>query len=354
MIEALDNTLEFRNLSVLVTGATGKVGRHLVQALLAAGARVAILSRDPVRARTLWPEARVDCRAGDLGDQASLASALVGIDLVFHLASYSPAPQEAAIYEAAAHWTVSAEGTRNLVEAAVLGGVRRLAYLSSVKVMGDAAGAGNEPADEETPLAPDSLYGRAKLEAEQRVLAAGEAHGLHACVLRLPMVYGLEGQGNIARLIEAVARHRFPPWPRIDNRRSAIHVQDAVRAALLAAVHPRAAGQVFLVTDGETYSTRWLYEQIRLALGQAIPSWSLPLWLLKVVASIGGVGERMTGRAMPLTRAGLEKLTGNAWFASDKIRRELGFAPRYRLGEEIPLMVREYQGRRARMQSGRG
>jgi hypothetical protein len=50
---------------------------------------------------------------------------------------------------------------------------------------------------------------------------------------------------------------------------------------------------------------------------------------------------------MPLTRAGLDKLTGNAWFASDKIRRELGFAPRYRLGEEIPLMVREYQGRRA-------
>ncbi len=348
MIEAIDNTLEYRNLSVLVTGATGKVGRHLVQALLAAGARVAILSRDPVRARTLWPGARVDCRAGDLGDPASLADALVDIDLVFHLASYSPAPHEAAIYEAAAHWTVSAEGTRNLVEGAVSGGVRRLVYLSSVKVMGDAAGAGNEPADEETPPAPDSLYGRAKLEAEQQVLAAGREQGLHACVLRLPMVYGLEGQGNIARLIEAVARHRFPPWPRIDNRRSAIHVQDAVRAALLAAVHPQAAGQVFLVTDGETYSTRWLYEQIRLALGQAIPSWSLPLWLLKVAAGLGGLGERMTGRAMPLTRAGLDKLTGNAWFASDKIRRDLGFAPRYRLGEEIPLMVGAYRRCQAR------
>jgi nucleoside-diphosphate-sugar epimerase len=161
------------------------------------------------------------------------------------------------------------------------------------------------------------------------------------------MVYGLEGQGNIARLIEAVARHRFPPWPRIDNRRSAIHVQDAVRAALLAAVHPRAAGQVFLVTDGETYSTRWLYEQIRLALGRAIPAWSLPLWLLKVAAGVGGLGERMTGRAMPLTRAGLDKLTGNAWFASDKIRRDLGFAPRYRLGGEIPLMVGAYRRRQA-------
>jgi len=73
---------------------------------------------------------------------------------------------------------------------------------------------------------------------------------VHASVLRLPMVYGLEGQGNLALMIAAIARHRFPPWPRHDQRRSAIHVADAVRAALLCAGQPRAAGQVFLVTDG--------------------------------------------------------------------------------------------------------
>jgi nucleoside-diphosphate-sugar epimerase len=78
------------------------------------------------------------------------------------------------------------------------------------------------------------------------------------------------------------------------------------------------------------------------------------LWLLKVVASIGGLGERMTGRAMPLTRAGLDKLTGNAWFASDKIRRKLGFAPQYRLGEEIPLLVEAYRRRQARGESQSG
>ena len=333
----------FQHMPVLVTGATGKVGRHLVQALLGVGAQVAILTRSTDRARTLWPAANIDYRAGDIGDPVSLSAALLGIEVVFHLASYAPTAAEANIYAAPAHWTVSAVGTRHLVDVALARGVRRLVYLSSVKVMGDTAGAGSQPADETWPPAPDSLYGRAKLEAERLVLAAGRETGLHVCVLRLPMVYGLDGQGNIARLIEAVARHRFPPWPRIDNRRSAIHVEDAVRAALLTALHPRAAGQIYLVTDGDTYSTRWLYEQTRLALGMPIPRWAIPAWILRVAAITGTLGERITGRAMPLTLAGLEKLTGNAWFASDKLRRELDFLPEHRLKQEITLMARDYR-----------
>ena len=334
----------YRHLPVMVTGATGKLGRHLVQALLEREAQVAILTRSPARARTLWPGAAVDCREADLEDPATLVSALEGIALVFHLASYSPTPDEADIYEAPAHWAVSATGTRHLVEAARAAGVGRLVYLSSVKVMGDAAGAGSQPATEATVPAPDTLYGRAKLAAEGEVLAAGRTPGVHACVLRLPMVYGLEGgQGNLGRMIAAVARHRFPPWPRHDNRRSAIHVADAVRAALLCAWHPRAAGQLYLVTDGAPYSTRWLYEQIRLALGWPVPTWGIPLTVLQSLAALGTLGEKVTGRAMPLTLATLEKLTGNAWYSAAKIGQELGFRARHQLAETIPRLVRDYR-----------
>jgi nucleoside-diphosphate-sugar epimerase len=156
------------------------------------------------------------------------------------------------------------------------------------------------------------------------------------------MVYGLAGEGNIARMIAAVARHRFPPWPQIENRRVAVHVDDAIRAALLAACAARAAGEVFLVTDGETYSTRWLYVQIRLALGRPLPRWTVPLWALRAAADIGSLVERVTGRAMPLNRTGLEKLTGDAWFGSQKIRSSLGFEARQDLESEIPRMVRAY------------
>lgn len=327
---------------VLVTGGTGKVGRLFVPALVGRGARVSLLSRNVERARALEPSAGADCRAGDLTDSATLAVALEGIDCVVHLASYSPAPDEPDIYEAPSHWPVTAEGTKNLVQAAVAAGVERLVYLSSVKAMGDGVGMGDMPADESTPPAPDTLYGRAKLEAERLVLQAGTENELHTAVLRLPMVYGLDGQGNIARMMDAVARGRFPPWPRIENRRTAVHVDDAVKAALLAASLPRAAGQVYLVNDGETYSTRWLYEQICRALGRPVPRWTFPLWMLNIAAGLGSVAERLTGHAVPLTRTGLSKLTGNAWYSAEKIHRELGFEPRHSLCSEIRRMAKEY------------
>lgn len=332
-------------LRVLVTGATGKVGRLMVPALSDCGARVSVLTRHPERARALWSCGNLDFRKSDVTDPATLPDALHGIACVFHLASYSPTPDEPDVYEAPNHWPVTAEGTENLVRAAVDAGVERLVYLSSVKAMGDAVAATGKPTDENTPPAPESLYGRAKLAAEQSVLAAGTSGGLHVCVLRLPMVYGLAGEGNIARMIAAVSKGRFPPWPRIENRRSAVHVLDAIDAALLAATHPRAAGKVYLVTDGSSYSTRWLYERIQGALGRGCSGWTVPLWALSSVAATGTLLEKLSGRRMPLDREGLRKLTGDAWFSSERIRAELGFRPRRSLEEEIPRMVREYLNR---------
>ena len=324
---------------VLVTGATGKVGRLLVPILLERGAHVSVLTRAPDRARALWSGGSVDCRLADLTQPATLPAALCGIGCVFHLASYSPAPDEPDIYEAPGHWPVTAGGTANLVAAALEAGVERLIYLSSVKAMGDAVTARGKAVDESTPPEPDSSYGRAKLVAEQSVLAAGISGGLHVCVLRLPMVYGLAGEGNIARMIAAVAKGRFPPWPRIENRRSAIHVEDAIAAVLLAATHPRANGKTYLVTDGSGYSTRWLYERIRRALGREVPAWTTPYWVLRSAAAVGTMLEKLSGRRMPLNREGLRKLSGNAWFSSDRIRTELGFNSVHSLEQEIPLLV---------------
>jgi len=171
--------------------------------------------------------------------------------------------------------------------------VRRLVYLSSIKVMGAAIDTG--PIDETTPPAPDTLYGHAKLAAERSVLAAGA----HVCVLRLPMIYGLTGVGNIARMIKAVARNRFPPWPKIHNRRSSLHVQDLMVAACLVATHPWAGGRTYLVTDGKGYSIRWLYERICLALGRPVPGWTVPYWALATAACGSTWLEKGLHRRLP-------------------------------------------------------
>ncbi len=326
--------------SILVTGATGKVGRRLVGELLRIGQRVAIVTRSSDAAQTLWPVPGPEIRAADLTDPSSLGSVCDGIDTLFHLASYSPRPDEAEIYEARAHWPVTAEGTANLMARVEPSGIRRVVYLSSIKAMGDGAGALGRPADESVAPAPDSLYGRAKLAAERSVLELGRATGRHTAVLRLPMVYGLGDSGNIARMVKAVAAGRFPPWPRIENHRAAIHVEDAVAAAILVADRPETAGEVYLVTDGRDYSTRWLYEQSLLALGRPVPRWTIPLPVLRLAAGIGTLGERLTRRRMPLTLDGLGKLTGDAWFSSAKIERDLGFRARQTLEAEIPRLAR--------------
>jgi len=332
--------------AVLVTGATGAVGGHLVEALLEAGARVFILTRSAQRARARDWCRQVRCREGDLSVPDSLRGLLRDIEVVIHLASYKPGPHEPDLYASPGHWTVSVEGTRALLAEAASAGVTRFIYLSSIKAMGDAVGAAGVAADERSLPSPACAYGRAKLEAERALLAAGDCEGMHVAVLRSPMVYGLDAGGNLPRLVRAVADGRFPPWPRVRNRRSAIHVRDLVAAILLVLSHPRAAGQVYLVTDGQAYSTRWLYEQSRAAMGRPVPTWTVPMWLLRGAAQAGTLLQTRLGRPMPLTSASLGKLSGDAWFSSKKIEQELGFVPRCSLEGEIPRLVGQHLVRR--------
>ncbi|MBK1722503.1 NAD-dependent epimerase/dehydratase family protein [Thiocystis violacea] len=327
--------------SVLVTGATGQVGRVLVSTLLAKGHRVTVLTRTPEAARQLWPPDSVALRQADLANSASLKSAFEGIDTLFHLASYAPQPNEPNIYNARGHWEVTAVGTANLMAQLSASRLKRLVYISSIKSMGDQAGTLGRPAEESAVPMPNTLYGQAKLTAERHLLELGPASGIKTSVMRLPMVYGLGDKGNIARMVAAVAAKRFPPWPRIDNRRSAIHVEDVVAAAILIAASERSETEIYHVTDGQTYSTRWMYEQILRGLNRPIPRWTLPLWVLAVAAAGGSVAEGLARRRMPLTIGALRKLAGDAWFSSDKLHRTLGFTPRHSLADEIQRLTQQ-------------
>jgi nucleoside-diphosphate-sugar epimerase len=122
-----------------------------------------------------------------------------------------------------------------------------------------------------------------------------------------------------------------------------VHVNDVISAAMLVATDRRAAGETYLVTDGSEYSTRWIYEQIRVALGLAIPAWTVPLWCWQLSARVGTAAERLIGKPMPLTTDALTKLAGDAWYSSSRIREALSFVSHHRLNTEIPNMVRAYR-----------
>lgn len=323
-----------------MAGATGFIGRRAVDVLRQQGVAIHALTRDAGKIAALWADGSVAEFRADLTGGEDLRDAFRDADTMLHLAGYAHASDQDSPEAERLHQATTVEGTRALLSAAVAAGVRRFVFLSSVKAMGEG---GEDCLDETASEAPASHYGRAKLEAERLVLAAGREHGMHVCVLRLPLVYGPGNKGNIPRMIEAIDRGRFPPLPEMNNRRSMVHVDDVVQALLFAVENSAANGQVFIVTDGRTYSTRQIYTGICQALGRAVPAWTIPIWVLRLGARLGDAMERISGRAMPLTTSTLDKLLGSAWYSSDKIRRELGFVPRHALFDALPDMIAEYR-----------
>jgi nucleoside-diphosphate-sugar epimerase len=328
----------------LVTGAVGFIGRRLCDRLQADGWQV--------RATDLVPRASVghEYLPAELGHGDFPSSLVAGVDTVFHLAGRVHALAESRSEEAE-YFRVNTEGTRELLAAARAARVRRFVFFSTVKAMSwdgvAAVGAedGGQRAEggcvlastEEDVFEPDTPYGKSKLEAEKLVLHGGYVP--EPVVLRLCMVYGPGAKGNIQKMLDAVRRKRFPPLPEVGNRRSMVHVQDVVKAALLAAGKSEATGQVFIVSDGGAYSTRQMYEMMCRAAGHRPPGWSLPLWCLLGLGRAGDVIGKVRGRRFVFDSDALEKLIGSARFSSKKIETMLGFKPDWNLEKALPEMV---------------
>ena len=204
--------------------------------------------------------------------------------------------------------------------------------LSSVKAMGEG---GEEVWDESTPCSPQNPYGVTKLAAERVVLE--ELPLPCPVVLRPTLVYGAGSKGNLDLMIRAVRKGFFPAIAFPPNRRSMIHVQDVVQACLLAATHPAACGQVYILTDGKEYSTNEMLAWIHEALGKKVGP-AVPYAALRAGAALGDILERI-GIHAPLNGDRLSKLAGSARYSSAKICRELGFEPAWGLRRGIHEMV---------------
>jgi UDP-glucose 4-epimerase len=317
----------------LVTGASGFVGRALCGALRGQG-RVRGLFRLP--AEGPWDES---VRA-DLASEIP-PGALEGVGTVFHLAAKTDDGRTPPSDDGVFH-RVNTEGTARLVEASAAAGVERLVLASSIKAMGPSGGA---CMDETFPARPTTPYGRSKKAAEDLVL--GERRVRHVCVARAVPVYGPGSKGNLARMIEAVDRGRFPPLPKTSNARSMVHVDDLVRALCLCAEKPEAAGRVFIVTDGRKYTTREIYEWVCRALGKKKPRWAVPRFALRAAGALGDAVERARGRPFAIDSGMVERLLGSACYDSSLIGRTLGFSPVWDLERALPEMARRIRDERS-------
>ena len=200
-----------KRLPTLVTGATGFVGGRLIQ--------------PEDRALVRRPSGLSDEIIGDLADPESVNRACDGVMRVFHCAGFAHAMQTSS--NDSLHNAINFEATRNLVWAAGRAGVRTFVFLSSVKAM---QSSGDGCVDEAWGGTPSGAYGNAKRRAEAEVIAAGRSFGMHVVSLRLAMVYGRGGKGNLYRMARGIKSGWFPPIPETGNKRSLVHVDDVVAA----------------------------------------------------------------------------------------------------------------------------
>jgi len=326
---------------VLVTGAGGFIGPHLVRGLLQKGYSIRAHVHTS-RPALDWP-AGVEVMAGDVRDPQAMKAAAAGCETVYHLAGKAHALEEVRGDEDA-YRAINTDGARYALEGAVASGAKAFVLFSSVKAMSEG---GSRCLDETFDGSPETPYGRSKREAERTALEIGKRTGIHVTCLRLPLVYGPGNKGNLFRMIAAIDRGIFPPLPELGNRRSMVHVADVVQAAVSAAENPAAKGQCYIVTDGRAYSTRELYERICRSLGKEIPAWHVPVWTLRALAVTGDAIGKVLRKRFMFDSDALDKLIGSAWYSSEKISRELGYKPARRFEDALPEMIAWYRTARS-------
>ena len=303
---------------ILVTGANGFVGRPLCEELLRRGYQVRAAVRSPGR----LPAGMEAVPVGSIDGDTDWTGALQGVDTVIHLAARVHVMKDTAADPLAEYFKVNLLGTANLAQQAAHAGVKRLVYVSSIKVNGEETRGQRSYTEQDIP-APQDPYGISKWQAELSLQHIAQETGLEIVIVRPPLVYGPGVKGNFISLLAAIDKGIPLPLAGARNARSLVYVGNLVDALIACANHPAAAGQTYLVSDGEDVSTATLAEKIAAALGRNCRSFYFPPGLLRAVAALLG-------------RAGqIDRLFGSLRVSEQKIRGELGWQPPYSLEDGL-------------------
>lgn len=309
-----------------MTGASGFIGRAACAHFVEQGIPVVGAVRRPVGDALSGVEYRL---IGDLSSRTNWAAALDGVDIVVHCAARVHMMREsrntAQLYD-----DVNIGGTLRLGEEAVRAGVRRLVFLSSIKVNGERSDRCFSEADPPAPLDP---YAKSKLEAERALFTLMRTSPLEVVVVRPPLVYGPGVQANFLQLLRTIDRGLPLPLASIRNRRSFVYVENLASAICACAVRPAAAGEVFMVGDGTDLSTPELIKALANALGRRSRLFNAPLPLLRIFAVL-------LGRS-----AALSRLTDSLCINTDKIREVLDWSPPFPPSEGFARTAAWYSAR---------
>jgi len=294
---------------VLVTGPDGFVGYRLCERLLKDGFSV----RGAQFVTAPLPDACESIVVGDLASATNWAEAMVGVDLVVHLAARVHIMNDDATDPLHEFRHVNVEGTRAVAEAAANAGVKRLVFVSSIKVLGEATDETPFGADDDPqPLDP---YGISKMEAELLLSKLSEKSGMPVTFVRPPLVYGPGVRANFEKLLGIVSRGIPLPFGLVQNQRSLVAADNLVDFLVCCLINEKAANEAFLVSDGQDLSTAGLVRAIAKAFGRSARLLPVPPAWMKWAGSCLGKRDQV------------DRLIGSLALDISKARNLLNWTP---------------------------
>ena len=312
--------------TVLITGAGGFIGSHIVTEQLSLGRRVRALDVDLSGiSQVVHPNLeRIEC---DFTDPAAQNEALRGVDLVVHLAS---AHLDVSLPEET-YWRVNVHSLPGFLESCRNADVKRFVHVSSVGVYGQIR---TPPADEDSPCQPELLYERTKYAGELEVNRFFKETGFPIVIIRPAWVYG-PGCQRTRRLFRSIEKKRFLFVGDGMTMRHCVYIDDFVNAIELAATQEAAVGRTYVIGDDAPVTLKTLIGEISKISNVRAPGLHVPVWVMNGLGLLAEIAFSPLRREPPISRRTLMFFVGNTAFDTSRARRELGFAPRYTLADGL-------------------
>jgi len=283
-------------MKVLVTGASGFIGRSCVRELASAGFLPIAVLRTIQKKSLVKPHEFV--LVPDVRDRSAWTKALRGVDAVVHLAARAHVMSENSENPDAEYARVNVNGTKVLLQCCAEKGIRRFVYLSSIKVNGDATEVVPFSADD--PPAPMDPYGRSKRDAELLIRHVCEEHNIDWTIIRPPLVYGPGVKGNFARLIGLVRSGMPMPFGACKNKRAMIYIGNLCSLISQTLSTEASCNKIFLVSDGHDLAVAELIERIGEADGKKVLLFRVPIAVLSALAAALGRSQDLRRLTQPL------------------------------------------------------
>jgi nucleoside-diphosphate-sugar epimerase len=322
-------------MKILVTGATGFIGSHLLKTLCEKDMEVRCLVRSNSKVEPLKRK-RLELVYGDLLKKDSLRNAIKHVDTIYHLAGEVYAAEDR-------NYHVNVIGTKNLLEVCLSDNIKKFIYVSSIAAVGPNTSR-NVVWDENSPCNPISAYGRSKHEAEKLLLETFRIHTLPVAIIRPPIVYGpgVSISSRVFMFLNFIQRGLYRTIGDGKNLISLCYVDNLIHGILLAGEKQDTAGEIYFIADERPYTINEIAEAIAREEGVRLPSSHIPIWLADLMAVLLSVPSKVLGFVPPLSFGKIREMKSNWVCDISKAERELGYRPIMTFEQGIKKTVEWY------------